>query len=196
MSWCANRCQDLIGSAGYEVEPFASAAELLGRAGPQRHDCLVVDLRMPGVTGPELQRELGRAAPASSIVFITGHGDVPASVEAMKAGAVDFLEKPIAGEQLFDAIDRAIECSRALCAEHLEIERLRHRYQTLTPRERQVFALITAGLANKQVAAELGNSGARIASARLWRWPGLIRVISRKVWVCSSPTFSCGRGRG
>lgn len=148
----------LISSAGYEVDPFASAAELLGRAGPQRHDCLVVDLRMPVMTGLELQRELRRAAPSSSIVFISGHGNVPASVEAMKAGAVDFLEKPIASEQLLAAIGRAIERSRILRAEHVEIEQLRRAYEMLTRRERQVFALIAAGLLNKQVAAELGNA--------------------------------------
>lgn len=136
----------LISSAGYEVEPFVSAMEFLGRTDPQRHDCLVVDMKMPGMSGLELQRELGRVAPGSSFVFFTGHGDIPASVEAMKAGAVDFLEKPISSEQLLAAIDRAIARSRTLRAEHAQIDKLRHRYESLTLRERQVFGLITAGL--------------------------------------------------
>jgi FixJ family two-component response regulator len=148
----------LIRSAGYEVEPFVSALDLLESTDPQQHDCLVVDLKMPGMSGLELQRELRRVAPGASIVFISGHGDIPASVEAMKAGAVDFLEKPISSEQLLAAIRRAITRSLTFRTEHAEIKKLMCRYESLTPRERQVFDLITIGLLNKQVAAELGNA--------------------------------------
>ena len=146
----------LLRAKGLEVLAFASAAEFLN--GPQNRivSCVVSDLRMPGLDGLELQRMLQAKLPHLSIVFITGRGDIPASVAAMKAGAVDFLEKPVNGAALIDAIQRASKRSQSLHAVHSELDILKARYETLTAREREVFSLVAAGLLNKQVAAELG----------------------------------------
>jgi FixJ family two-component response regulator len=145
-----------IQAAGYQVEPFASAAEFLESPVPEIASCVVSDLRMPGVNGLQLQEFLQSKTPFLSIVFVTGYGDIMASVSAMKAGAVDFLEKPIKRNALLEAIACAVERTIKLRNAAAEISKLRIQYERLTPREREVFALVSAGLLNKQVAAQLG----------------------------------------
>jgi FixJ family two-component response regulator len=156
----------MLGAAGFEVVAFASATEFLAAQDIERISCVVTDLRMPGVDGLAVQQALHARLPHLSMVFITGHGDVPASVAAMKAGAVDFLEKPVKSSVLLDAINRAIERSRKLLAESTEIEVLKIRYKRLTAREGQVFALVAAGLLNKQIGAELGAAEKTIKQHR------------------------------
>ena len=146
----------MLQAQGLQALAFPSAQEFLDSPHGQTVSCVVSDLRMPGLDGLGLQRMLRAKLPHLSMVFITGHGDIPASVTAMKAGAVDFLEKPVKGATLIDAIRRASERSINLQATNAEIDALKVRYETLTPREREVFSLVTAGLLNKQVAAELG----------------------------------------
>lgn len=147
----------LISSAGLDVAAFGSATEFLDSEKPDSPACLVLDLELPGTNGLELQRELatGNAPP---IIFITGHGDVPSSVRAMKAGAIEFLSKPFDDEELLQAIDAAIAMDRSARHRRSELAELQKHYALLTPREREVFPLVTAGLANKQTAAELGTS--------------------------------------
>ncbi|HUN58315.1 MAG TPA: response regulator [Candidatus Binataceae bacterium] len=145
----------LIASVGHEVKGFASATEFLESPKTQDASCVVSDLRMPVLNGLQLQEALSCKVPYLSMVFITGHGDIPATVSAMKAGAVDFLEKPIKGTVLLDAINRAIARSNERKAETMALDQLKIRYQQLTLREREVFALVSAGLLNKQVGAEL-----------------------------------------
>jgi FixJ family two-component response regulator len=145
----------LVRAAGHEVTAFASATEFLASPGTEAAACVVSDLRMPEVNGLQLQEALRSKIPSVSMVFITGHGDIPATVSAMKAGAVDFLEKPVKGSVLLEAIGRAIERSNQLKAVSAEIDQLQVRYEQLTPREREVCALVSAGLLNKQVGAEL-----------------------------------------
>ena len=139
----------LIAVAGWKVETLASADEFLERAPHDRPACLVLDVRLPGLNGLELQERLARDDGDIPIVFITGHGDVPMGVRAMKAGAVDFLPKPFEDEALLEAIGRAIERDR-------QIRPIRARLESLTHREREVFALVVRGLLNKQVAGHLG----------------------------------------
>jgi len=146
----------LLRAKGLEAQAFASAGEFLNSPQSGSVSCVVSDLRMPGLDGLGFQQMLQARLPHLSIVFITGHGDVPASVAAMKAGAVDFLEKPVKGVALIDAIGRACIRSQNLRASHSELDTLKARYETLTPREREVFSLVAAGLLNKQVATELG----------------------------------------
>ncbi|HZP45850.1 MAG TPA: response regulator [Candidatus Binataceae bacterium] len=146
----------LIASAGYATDSFASAAELLASAGLEQFNGVVADLRMPVTDGLELQRALGERDPALAVVIITGHADIPASVSAMKAGAVDFLEKPARAKHLQAAIARMIEHTQRQRQSLAAGNDRRTRYETLTPREREVFALVAAGLLNKQAAAHLG----------------------------------------
>ena len=146
----------MLATAGFEVVVFASAAEFLAAQDLEKISCVVSDLRMPGMDGLAVQQALQFRLPHLSMVFITGHGDVPASVTAMKAGAVDFLEKPVRSNVLLDAVNRAAERSRKLLADSSELEETKIRYQRLTARESEVFALVAAGLLNKQIAAELG----------------------------------------
>ncbi len=150
----------LIRSIGLRVETYASAAEFLDRItrpidGPA---CLVLDVRMPGMSGLELQRELGRSGQALPIVFITGHGDIPMTVRAMKAGAVEFLPKPFQDQDLLDAIATSIDQARASQHEHQTTRAVQARYDTLTPREREVLLLMVQGLRNKLTADRLGIS--------------------------------------
>jgi FixJ family two-component response regulator len=147
----------LISSAGLEVAAFGSAAEFLESEKPDSPACLVLDLELPGTNGLELQRELV-AGIAPPIIFITGHGDVPSSVRAMKAGAIEFLSKPFDDEELLHAIDAAISMDRSARRRRSELAELQKHYALLTPREREVLPLVTAGLANKQTAGELGTS--------------------------------------
>ena len=148
----------LIKSAGHNVQTFASAREFLGtKTGSEEAACLVLDVRMPGLTGMDLQRELQTVNRNVPIVFITGHGDIPMSVKAMKAGAVDFLSKPVKDTDLLRAIERAIARACRDRAEREIVEDIQGRVEKLTPREREVMSLVVRGLLNKQIAFELGT---------------------------------------
>ncbi|MCH8963046.1 MAG: response regulator transcription factor [Bacteroidetes bacterium] len=146
----------LITSAGYDVETFESANEFLAFDLYDGPCCLILDVRMPGLTGLDLQEELNNAHLDLPIIFITGHGDIPMSVKAMKAGAVDFLPKPFEDQQLLDAVHQAIEKHKVSRQERAALARIERRIASLTSREYQVFALVITGLLNKQIAAELG----------------------------------------
>ena len=146
----------LLKSAGVDVVTFSSAGEFLDDAHVDRIDCAVTDLRMPGLDGIKLQELLAERLPHLAMVFVSGYGDIPATVKAIRGGAIDFLEKPIDEKALLDAIRHASERSASQKASRSEIDDLRKRYQLLTSRERDVFRLVTAGLLNKQAAAELG----------------------------------------
>lgn len=148
----------LIRSIDLNVETFSSAREFLQHKRPDVPACLVLDVRLPGLSGLDLQRELATAKNGIPIIFITGHGDVPMSVRAMKAGAVEFLTKPFRDQELLDAIQQAIERDRELLKHRSETTMLNARYQALTPREREVMGLVVRGLLNKQIAGELGTS--------------------------------------
>ena len=148
----------LIKSAGHQVQTFASAQEFLGtRAGGEKAACLVLDVRMPGLTGIELQRQLQALNRNVPIVFMTGHGNIPMSVQAMKAGAVDFLPKPVKDTDVLRAIEQALARAVRDRAERNELEDVRERVERLTPREREVMVLVVSGLLNKQIAFELGT---------------------------------------
>ncbi|WP_437774737.1 response regulator transcription factor [Sorangium sp. So ce1097] len=146
----------LLRAAGYAVEAYASPSEFLERAPSERPGCAVVDLRMPGLGGIELQEELSRRGCPLPIVFLTGHGDVPNSVRAMKAGAVDFLTKPCDDTDLLAAVERAIARDAQARAARGEQQTLQTRFEELTPREREVCLRVAQGLLNKQIAEELG----------------------------------------
>jgi FixJ family two-component response regulator len=148
----------LIGSVGLQVQAFASAEEFLNYKRPDGPECLVLDVRLPDLSGLDLQQQLTKIKLDLPIVFITGHGDIPMSVRAMKAGAVEFLTKPFREEDLLQAIQQGIERNRTARQLRAEVGRLQQGYSSLTPRERQVFPLVTSGLLNKQVAALLGTS--------------------------------------
>ena len=152
----------LIRTAGLNVQPFTSARDFLKSPRPEGPACLVLDVRMPGLSGMELQQELVRLNLRIPIIFITGHGDIPMSVRAMKAGAVEFLTKPFRDGVLLDAIRAAIERDRARLQKQSEIRELRECYEHLTPREREVMTLVAKGLLNKQAADKLSTSEATI----------------------------------
>ncbi|HKA62395.1 MAG TPA: response regulator transcription factor [Methylomirabilota bacterium] len=156
----------LFTSVGLRVEVFPSAQAFLSRARPDAPGCLVLDVRMPGLSGLDLQHELVRADMGVPIVFLTGHGDIPMSVRAMKAGAVEFLTKPFREKDLLEAIGQAIERDRIARLERRELAELRRRYESLTPREREVLAGIVAGKLNKQIAAHFGTSEATVKEQR------------------------------
>jgi FixJ family two-component response regulator len=148
----------LLRSVGLAVETFGSAQEFLNRLPPDGPGCLVLDVRLPGVSGLDLQRALATAQMPLPIIFLTGYGDIPMSVRAMKAGAVDFLPKPFHDQELLDAIQQALERDCVVRHQRAELAGLRQRYATLTPREREVMQLVVTGLLNKHIAAELGTS--------------------------------------
>jgi FixJ family two-component response regulator len=150
--------ESLVRSAGYKVETFASAQDFLASSRPDAPSCLVLDVRLPGLSGLDLQNRIAGANREIPIVFITGHGDVPTSVRAMKAGAIEFLMKPFPDRDLLDAIEQAIKRDQSARQQQAQIEDLCSRYATLTPRERQVMEMVVSGLLNKQVAAELGTT--------------------------------------
>ena len=148
----------LVRSLGFAIETFASAREFLDRARSEKPGCLVLDVHMPGFSGLDLQRELAQRGVEIPIIFLTGHGDIPMTVRAMKAGAVEFLTKPVKSRVLLDAIRAAIERARVSHQARREAGALRERYERLTPREQEVLPLVVAGLLNKQIAGELAVS--------------------------------------
>jgi FixJ family two-component response regulator len=149
--------QDLLSSVALRSEAFATPQEFLASQRADCPGCLVLDVRLPGMSGLDFQRALTEAGVSLPIIFITGHGDVPMSVQAMKSGAVEFLMKPFRTQELLDAVQQALDRDRKLREGRREIAELRHRYETLTPREREVMELVVTGLLNKQIAAELGT---------------------------------------
>jgi FixJ family two-component response regulator len=155
----------LLKSVGLRVETFASAREFL-QCCSDVPGCLVLDIRLPGLSGLDLQREMGDANIHTPIIFITGYGDIPMTVRAMKAGAVEFLTKPFHDQDLLDAIQQALERDRAARNERAETEDLRIRLNSLTPREREVLGLVVTGLLNKQIALQLGTSEITIKQHR------------------------------
>jgi FixJ family two-component response regulator len=150
--------RNLIRSVGVRVELFASAQEFLQSKRPDVPSCLVLDVRLPGLSGLDLQRRTSDAGMEIPIVFITGHGDIPMSVRAMKAGAVEFLTKPFREQDLLDAIQQALERDHKAREQRAALEELRSRFESLTSRERAVMTRVVAGLLNKQIGAELGTS--------------------------------------
>ncbi len=147
---------NLFGSVGLEVAVFASASEMLQSKLPDVASCLVLDVRLPGLSGLDLQIELAKANIHIPIIFVTGHGDIPMTVRAMKGGAVDFLTKPFRDQDMLDSAMMAIERDRKRREAEKTISGLRAHFETLTPREREVLTLVAAGLMNKQIAAEIG----------------------------------------
>jgi RNA polymerase sigma factor (sigma-70 family) len=157
--------ESLLRSVGLAVQSFSSAFEFLARSSVEVPACLVLDVRLPGRSGLELQRELANTDPLP-IVFITGHGDIPTSVRAMKAGAVEFLPKPFRDEDLLAAIEQALARAKRTWRERIESTRLQRLFDSLTPRERQVFSLVVTGMLNKQIACELGISEVTVKGHR------------------------------
>jgi FixJ family two-component response regulator len=150
--------KSLISLAGLRVETFGTAQEFLRNERPDLPGCVVLDVELPGLSGLDLQRELTTHGIKLPIIFITGHGDIPMSVRAMKAGATEFLTKPFRDQDLLDAIQQALERDRAARQHSREISELRKRFDALTPREREVMSLVVAGWLNKQIGFELGIS--------------------------------------
>jgi len=157
---------DLLGSVGLRVEAFALPRDFLASMRPNAPSCLVLDVRLPGSSGLEFQRELASANSAIPIIFITGHGDIPMSVRAMKAGAVEFLTKPFRDQDLLDAILLAIGADRGRRQNQGELKELRTRAETLTVRERQVMSILVTGQLNKQIGATIGTSESTVKAHR------------------------------
>ena len=145
----------LIRSMGWKAETFASAQEFLDRVGVEAPSCVVLDLQLPGLTGLELQKQMAEVGLETPIVFLTGHGNIPATVQAMKAGAIEFLTKPVEEQELLKAIQEAIERDRRTRQQRADMSDLRDRYDSLTAREQEVMQQVVSGLLNKQIAAEL-----------------------------------------
>jgi FixJ family two-component response regulator len=154
--------KNLMRSVGLRVEAFASAQEFLRSTRPDVPGCLVLDVRLPGLSGLDLQKQMAEGDRDMPIIFITGHGDIPMTVQAMKAGAMEFLTKPFRDQELLDAIQHALERNRQAREQRAQSAALRRRYGALTARERDVLALVVAGLLNKQIAGALGTSEASV----------------------------------
>ena len=150
--------QGLLKSVGLRSEAFETPQEFLRGKRPDGPSCLVLDVRLPGINGLEFQRDLGDKGFRIPIIFITGHGDIPMSVKAMKSGAVEFLTKPFHDQDLLDAIHQALDRDRAMHQQQSELAGLRKCFESLTPREREVMALVVSGMLNKQIASDLGTS--------------------------------------
>ena len=177
----------LLHAAGFAVAAFASAKEFLAQYDPQTLGCLVLDVAMPTVNGLELQRMLANVGSLLPVIFLTGHGDIPKSVQAMKRGASDFLTKPVNDEDLLAAVRAAIEKNRVLRREQAELSEIRARLSTLTPREREVLEHVVAGKLNKEIAGELGTveQTIKVHRARIMEKMGvtsvaaLVRLVER-----------------
>ena len=156
--WARDGLEALVRSAGWQAEAFASAREFLARPGVQKPGCLVLDLQLPDLSGLDLQKRMAEIHVEIPIVFLTGHGDIPASVQAMKAGAISFLTKPVNEQELLTAIQEAIERDGKSRQQHAETRELQLRYESLTAREQEVMRQVVSGLLNKQIAAELKMS--------------------------------------
>jgi FixJ family two-component response regulator len=165
-AWIRESLETLIQDQGWQPETFASAQEFLDRPRASTPSCLVLDISLPGLNGLELQKRVAAERTDLPIIFVTGHGDIPMSVGAMKAGAVEFLTKPFNDEVLLTAIRQALERSRLALAQEAEMQELRERYASLTPRERDVMALVVSGLLNKQVAGDLGITESTVKAHR------------------------------
>src|SRR6195256_1162825 len=150
--------QGLLKSVGLRSETFGTAQDFLRSKRQDGTSCLVLDVRLPGVNGLDFQRQLADAGVQIPIIFVTGHGDIPMTVRAMKSGAVEFLTKPFRDQDLLDAIHQALDHDRAMHQQQSELAGLRKCYESLTPREREVMALVVSGMLNKQIASELGTS--------------------------------------
>lgn len=148
----------LLKSVGLRSEGFASAQDFLKYKRSVVPSCLILDVRLPGISGLDFQTELRKVGINIPIIFITGHGDIPMTVKAMKSGAVEFLTKPFRDQDLLDAVQQALDRDRTTHEQHKEVTELRQRYQSLTPREREVMGFVVSGMLNKQVAYELGTS--------------------------------------
>src|SRR5213080_4706668 len=158
--------QRLVESVGLQVELFGSAQEFLRSERPDAPSCLVLDIRLPGISGLDFQRQLAEANIHIPIIFITAHGDIPMTVRAMKAGAVEFLTKPFRDQDLLDAVQQAIERDRLAGLQRAEIAELRSRYGSITPREQDVMGLVVRGFLNKQIAAQLRLTEATVKMHR------------------------------
>jgi FixJ family two-component response regulator len=188
----------LIRSVGLQVELFASAQEFLQAKRPKLPSCLILDIRLPGVSGLDFQRKLAEDNNPIPIIFITGHGDIPMSVRAMKAGAVEFLPKPFRDQDLLDAIHLGLERDRKRRQQEAELAVVRERFEWLTPRERQVLPLVVSGLPNKQIAAEIGTSEttAKVHRGQLMRklgaesLPELVRMAEKLGIPVAKPKLS------
>ena len=154
--------QDLVESVGLRAESFATGGEFLKRKPTNDPSCLVLDVRLPQISGLDFQRQLAETGMQIPIIFITAHGDIPMSVRALKSGAVEFLTKPFRDQDLLDAIQEALQRDRATQEQQAEIHDLQERYGTLTAREQQVMALVVSGMLNKQIASEIGASEATV----------------------------------
>ena len=150
--------QGMLKSVGLRSETFGTPQEFLRSERPDGPSCLVLDVRLPGVSGLDFQRDLAGAGVSIPIIFITGHGDIPMTVKAMKSGAVEFLTKPFRDQDLLDAIHQALDRDRVTRQKQSELSELRKRYESLTPREREVMGLVVSGMLNKQIGFELGTS--------------------------------------
>ena len=170
----------LVRSVGFQVDLFGSAQEFLSSERPNVPSCLVLDIRLPGTSGLDLQRHLLEANIHIPIVFVTAHGDIPMTVRAMKAGAVEFLTKPFHDQDLLDAIHLALERDHRRRLQDAEVARLRDRYESLTPREREVLPLVVSGLPSKQIAGAIGATEATVKMHRsqLMRKMGVTSVVS------------------
>jgi FixJ family two-component response regulator len=170
--------ETLLRSVGHDVRLFSSAQEFMQGARPDAPGCLVLDVRLPGMSGLTFQQELTRAGVALPVIFITGHGDVPMTVRAMKAGAAEFLTKPFDDQVLLDALHAAIERDRARRRDAASLAALQARYHELTERERQVMKLVVAGRVNKQIAAELGLS---VVTVKVHRGQVMRKMLAKSV---------------
>jgi FixJ family two-component response regulator len=150
--------QGMLKSVGLRSETFGTPQEFLRNKRPDGPSCLILDVRLPGVSGLDFQRELANAGIRIPIIFITGHGDIPMTVKAMKSGAVEFLTKPFRDQDLLDAINQALDRDRVMSQQQSELGKLRMRYDLLTAREREVMGMVVSGMLNKQIAFELGTS--------------------------------------
>jgi FixJ family two-component response regulator len=196
--------EDLVGSVNLTMRLFASPQEFLSSKRPDAPGCLVLDVRLPGMSGLAFQKELARIGVDLPVIFITGHGDIRMSVRAMKAGAVDFLIKPFRDEELLDAIHAAIGRHAQRRREAVQVAKLRQRYATLTSRERQIMRLVVVGLANKQSAAklELSEMTVKVHRGQVMRkmqahsLPELVRMADRLGLPAPTPADGLSQNRG